>query len=514
MDLIDLTTDLGALTQLAATPGRLDDLLSRALDSMKSLVPYDLAAVLQLESGHLKVLSARGKLANDKIQEHSIALEDFPSVRRALETREARVLLEHDHAGSEGDPYDGVLDLPHGHSCMVVPLFAGDQTLGALTFDRSECSPYPEGTLQIAGVYGQIVALAIAEARQNNLLNRYREQLEERYRILKEELHGNSPAGQLIEQSSGPEMVQLVHQAKQVALTNAPVLILGETGTGKEVLAEAIHEWSPRRDHPFIRLNCAALPETLIESELFGHLKGAFSGADRKREGRFAVANGGTLLLDEIGELPIGAQAKLLRVIQEGTFEAVGSDQSIRVDVRIIAATHVDLEKAISEGRFREDLFYRLNVFPLELPPLRERLQDVPSLARTLLDKLAQKSGRGPWTLSDQALRKLSQHSWPGNIRELINVLERATILCPHGELQIDFPGRRGARKKTQLSSPNAFMDDWPSLADLERRYIRQVLDKTKGKIYGAGGAGELLGLKPSTLQSRMKKLGLSRLND
>ncbi|MDF1661490.1 MAG: GAF domain-containing protein, partial [Planctomycetota bacterium] len=193
MDLIDLTTDLGALTQLAATPGRLDDLLDRALDSMKSLVPYDLAAVLELESGQLRVLSARGKLANDKIQAHTIALDDFPSVRRALETREARVLLEHDHAGSEGDPYDGVLDLPHGHSCMVVPLFAGDQTLGALTFDRSECCPYPEGTLQIAGVYGQIVALAIAEAKQNNLLNRYKNQLEERYRLLKEELHGNSP---------------------------------------------------------------------------------------------------------------------------------------------------------------------------------------------------------------------------------------------------------------------------------------------------------------------------------
>ncbi|MDF1661491.1 MAG: sigma-54 dependent transcriptional regulator, partial [Planctomycetota bacterium] len=315
-------------------------------------------------------------------------------------------------------------------------------------------------------------------------------------------------------QSSGPEMVQLVHQAKQVALTNAPVLIMGETGTGKEVLAQAIHEWSPRRDHPFIRINCAALPETLIESELFGHLKGSFSGADRKREGRFAVANGGTLLLDEIGELPIGAQAKLLRVIQEGTFEPVGSDQTIRVDVRIIAATHVDLENAIAEGRFREDLIYRLNVFPLELPPLRERLQDVPTLARTLLEKLSQKSGRGPWTLSDQALRKLSQHSWPGNIRELINVLERATILCPHGELQIDFPGRRGARKKAPSSAPNTGMDDWPSLADLERRYIRQVLDKTRGKIYGPGGAGEILGLKPSTLQSRMKKLGLTRLND
>jgi transcriptional regulator with GAF, ATPase, and Fis domain len=513
MDMIDLTKDLADLTELAGRPGRrLEDLLIRALDSLKALVPYDMAAVLELENGRLKVLSARGRLANDKVRAHSIALEDFPSVRLALETREARVLLEHDHADGEGDPYDGVLDLPHGHSCMVVPLFAGDQTLGALTFDRTECCPYPDNTLQIAGIYGHIVALAISEAKQAALLNRYRKQLEERYRILQEELVGPNPAGELLSQSLSGEMVQIVSQGQQVAPTNVPVLITGETGTGKEILAAAIHDWSPRSKHPFIKINCAALPENLIESELFGHVKGAFSGAEKKRHGRFAVANGGTLLLDEIGELPVSSQAKLLRVLQEGTYEAVGSDQSIKVDVRIIASTHLDLEQAIEDGRFREDLYYRLNVFPLELPPLRERLEDLPLLSQNILKSLAQKTGRGPWTLSPSSMEKLSRHSWSGNIRELINVLERATILCPHGALDLDIPGRRAGRKKSSEAPVKVQADGWPSLADLERRYIRQVLDKTKGKIYGAGGAGEVLGLKPSTLQSRMKKLGLSRL--
>src|SRR5690606_37865212 len=218
----------------------------------------------------------------------------------------------------------------------------------------------------------------------------------------------------------------LVRVAKQVAASQLPVLIGGETGSGKEVLAQAIHAWSPRSEGPFVKLNCAAIPENLVESELFGHVKGAFSGAAMARRGRFLTANGGSILLDEIGDMPLGAQAKLLRVLQEGTFEALGSDDTIRVDVRVIAATHTDLREAVQNGTVREGLYDRLAGFPIQLPALRDRVEDIPIIASEVLERLAAKTGRGPWTLSNPALERLVAHPWPGNVRELANVLERA----------------------------------------------------------------------------------------
>lgn len=516
VDLIDLTSDLKDLAQLAADPDSVDDLLVRALDSLKSIVPYDLAAVLELQrdEDQLRVRKALGPLANDKVRNHSISLRDFPSIRQAMERRVPQILEEHDHRDGEGDPYDGVLDLEHGHSCMVVPLFAGDRTLGAMTFDRIECRPYPQGTAELAGIYGQIVSLAIAEAEKSELLDRYRQQLQEQNRLLQEEVAGPSAAGALLKNSQDSAMQRVVRLSEQVAGTDAPVLILGETGTGKEVLAAAIHEWSKRGQKPFVKINCAALPEALLESELFGHKKGAFSGAAEDRPGRFAVANGGTLLLDEIGELPLEAQAKLLRVLQEGTYEPVGSDSSVRVDVRILAATHVSLEAAIEQGRFREDLYYRLNVFPIDLPPLRERGLDILLIAQQILAQLQKQTGRGPWRLSPASERRLRSHDWPGNVRELRNCLERATILQHLGELDVELsPRRRGAKQQSSAHDSASQPPDglWLTMDEMQRQYIERVLEKTQGKVYGQGGAAELLGMKPTTLQSRMKKLGISR---
>ena len=506
----DATRDLKALADLAGQSGSINDVLERALDSLGQLIPNDLAVVLGLKEQSLQVLVARGPLADDAVRHHTWRLTEHPTLRRALEERRAQVLTEDHHASGEGDPYDGVVDLPHGHSCMVVPLFAGERMLGAMTFDRTVCGRYEPRVVEMAEVYGKIISLAFLYAEQSELLQRQREQLEERSRVL-DEAGGGTDAIGLLERSLSPAMRRLVIQARQVAMADAPVLIRGETGTGKEILSRAVHDWSSRRNGPFLQLNCAAIPENLIESELFGHVKGAFSGAGQGRPGRFLAANGGTLLLDEIGDMPLAAQAKLLRVLQEGTFERVGSDVPVKVDVRIIAATHRDLEASVQSGDFREDLFYRLDVFPVEIPTLSERPEDIEVIATGVLDRIAQRTGRGPWRLTDRALRSLRQQQWPGNVRQLVNTLERATILVPEGLLEEPTVTQRSGRRPRHEAPVIPHEEILPWL-DMERQHLERALRRTAGKIYGPGGAAELLGLKPTTLQSRMRKLGVQRL--
>lgn len=506
--LLDLTHDLKELTRLAAHPGDMDGLLTRALDFLEGVVPYDLAAILELEGDDaLRVRCARGPLADRRVKSHRVSLAQQPGMRSALLTRRVRVQLKHDH--EEGDPYDGVLDLPHGHSCMVVPLYSGDRTLGAMTFDRAVCEVYPRAAVDLVTIYGQIIALAMVAAEHAELLERQTARLTEERRLLLDEVNVEGDATQLLLSSGSASMQRLTQMARQVAVTDAPVLITGETGSGKELLARAIHQWSDRAGSSFVKLNCAALPEHLVESELFGHKKGAFTGAEHDRPGRFQVANGGTLLLDEVGELPAPAQAKLLRVLQEGTFEPVGSDRAVKTDVRIVAATNVDLDLAIAKGNFREDLYYRLAVFPLELPPLRERTEDLPRLVEQHLLALKKRTGRGPWSLSRSALERLSAYDWPGNVRELRNALERATILVPRGELELEPP--RTKRGRARLLEANGPGGELPTLEVVERDYLLKVLEATGGKIYGPGGAAEITGLKPSTLQSRLARLGVRR---
>ena len=508
-DLESAGRDLKDLARQAQHPGNLDDIMTRALESLHGLIPHDLAAVLGIDGPDLKVLAARGPLADEAIRSHRISLRDHPSILRALNTRRPLVLDEDHHAHGEGDPYDGVLDLPTDHSCMVVPLYTPDRPLGLITFDRLVCGTYDAQTIALADAYGQVLSLALLFAEQSEELRRYRERIDERERVLVQETGDGGEAGARLERSRSSGMRRLVEQARQVARTDAPVLILGETGTGKEVLARALHGWSARADAPFLTLNCAAIPETLIESELFGHVKGAFSGADTARPGRFLAADGGTLLLDEIGDMPAAAQAKLLRVLQEGSFEPVGSDVPVSVDVRILAATHRDLQAAVAAGDFREDLFYRLDVFPLTVPPLRERAEDMDVLAEDVLAGLARRTGRGPWELDAAARRVLAARDWPGNVRQLVNVLERATILSPVGVLTAaDLGDPRAAAAPPRKSASS---DRVETLAEVERRHLAEVLRRTGGKIYGEDGAAVLLGLKPTTLQSRLRKLGIDR---
>jgi transcriptional regulator with GAF, ATPase, and Fis domain len=305
-----------------------------------------------------------------------------------------------------------------------------------------------------------------------------------------------------------PGLTAVLDKVRRVAPTDATVLIGGETGTGKELIARAIHSASRRRDRPLIKVNCAALPAGLVESELFGHEKGAFTGAIARHTGRFELAEGGTIFLDEIGELPAETQAKLLRVLQEREFDRVGGTSPRKVDVRVIAATNRDLLRAVREKAFREDLYYRLSVFPILLPPLRERSDDIPLLARFLLDKFAVRIGRRFEGIDPGTLRRLMAYRWPGNVRELENVLERAVILAtgPTLELDPDVLGHPGAGPLPVVAVKAA-----GTLEEVERNHVLEVLGQTRWVIDGPRGAAAILGLHPNTLRSRLKKLGLSR---
>ena len=297
---------------------------------------------------------------------------------------------------------------------------------------------------------------------------------------------------------AGPAIKKVLQQVEQVAKTTATVLLAGETGTGKELVARAIHRLSPRREKPLITVNCASLPPTLIESELFGREKGAYTGALTRQAGRFEIADGSTLFLDEIGELPLELQGKLLRVLEEGRFERLGSTRTIQVDVRVIAATHRELKKEVDRGNFREDLFYRINVFSIEIPPLRERTEDIPLLVWAFVNEFSDKMGKKILTVTRKTMESLQRYPWPGNVRELRNVIERAVIVSSGEFLQVQIP-----------LLPDADHHSAITLEEAEHRHILEVLEKTGWRIKGPRGAAEILGLKPSSLYSIMKKLGI-----
>jgi transcriptional regulator with GAF, ATPase, and Fis domain len=513
-NILDLTSDITAASRMGASTDQVNRLLGESLETLGKLIPFDLATIMELRGEELAVRVSRGEFSGPKVDAHKLRLPDFPGIRELLSADSARAFTDHDHSEGDGDAFDGVLNLPHGHSCMVVPLRAREEALGIMTFDRKICQRYPDDVVDLAAVIGKLLAMSIGYGEQTAMLTRVRDQLQEQNRLLGERVDGSANAGDLMEASRSPAMMQVVRQARQVAITDAPVLITGETGTGKEVLANAIHEWSSRSGRPMISINCAALPPNLIESELFGHVKGAFSGATRSRMGRFQAANGGTLLLDEVGELPLDLQAKLLRALQDGCFEPVGSDRTIRVDVRIIAATNADLLTAVAERKFREDLYYRLAVFPVHLPPLRARQEDIVPIAENFLMALARRSGRGPWNLAEGSKRWLRDQEWRGNVRELINTLERATILSRGRELTLGRDIPMAQPSSDEPDGRRSGVPAIPTLEEMERRHIERALTMTNGKLYGEGGSADILGINPNTLRSRMKKLGLGGARD
>jgi chemotaxis protein methyltransferase CheR len=340
----------------------------------------------------------------------------------------------------------------------------------------------------------QKLRLALAE------ITKYKEQLEEESACLRQEINLVCNYKSIIGSSNALKYV--LFKIEQIAAADTTVIIFGETGTGKELIARAIHEQSLRKDRPMLTINCAALPTNLIESELFGHEKGAFTGAHARQAGRFEIADKATLFLDEIGELPLASQAKLLRVLQDGEFERLGSSRTSRVDVRIIAATNRDLEEDVRQGKFRQDLWYRLNIFPITVPPLRERLDDIPQLLEFFIDKFSRKQGKVITSMGMTVLETLQQYPWPGNIRELENVIERAVITTTGSSLSL---------ADALLPSSAEKQLPFKSLAEMERNYILKVLEETNWKVSGKNSAAEILNLNRSTLRARMDKLDIRK---
>jgi len=391
-------------------------------------------------------------------------------------------------------------------SNATMPLIVGGKIIGALGFGtlRRErtWTPAVLARLQlVAQMVGTVLARRDTDRQLRAALaenEQLRARLERENRYLREQARSTAGAPQLVGQ--GPAMQQVLSLVERVAPTDAPVLLLGETGVGKELVAEEIHARSARAQRTLVKVNCAALAPTLIEGELFGREKGAYTGALNRQIGRFELAHGSTLFLDEVCELPFDLQAKLLRVLQDGTFERLGSPHSARADVRIIAATNRDLEQAVTDGNFRADLYFRLAVFPVVVPPLRERPEDIPLLVRAIVDEVGRKMGKRIDAIDEGSLAALQRYAWPGNVRELRNVVERAIILSGEGTLRIERPLPRAKAAAVSLM-----------LEDVERSHILRVLEQAGWRIRGTEGAAEVLGLPPTTLEARMTKLGIRR---
>jgi formate hydrogenlyase transcriptional activator len=418
-------------------------------------------------------------------------------------------------------------------SVFVLPLIAGEKTLGVLGLDSPRFGPaQPPTPLDVKWleVFAAQAAIGLGNARLYQLSQQDRARLRgvvRERRALRQEVLGLRSAirqaysfGPIVGDSEGFKLV--LSELQQVAGSDVTVLLLGETGTGKELLARAVHERSSRAARPFVPVNCAAIPENLVESEMFGHERGSFTGAHVRKAGRFELAHKGTLFLDEIGDLPLSAQAKLLRVLQDGEVYRVGSTQPVKVDVRVVAATNQDLSARVIERKFRDDLFYRLSVFPIRIPPLRDRAEDIPLLASHLADGCARRMGKSVKGIAPDALAALTAYSWPGNVRELQNVIERAVILATHEVITADqisldrlvppmlTPPIRASDAALHL--PPQVAERPPStLADAERVAIIRALRQAEGRISGPAGAAAILGLKPTTLHAKMKKLGVRR---
>jgi formate hydrogenlyase transcriptional activator len=419
-----------------------------------------------------------------------------PLLRNDLET-------EREYPAEEMAYGDGV------RSYVIVPLVVRGASIGALAVASTTPRQYAEDDVRFLQEAAGQVALVIANMMAYEEIAALKARLERENVYLQEEIHHEHNFVEMV--GSSPALLDVLRKLEQIAPTDATVLISGETGTGKELIARAIHNRSARKERPLVKVNCAAISAGLVESELFGHVKGAFTGAIERRVGRFQLADGGTIFLDEVGELPLDTQVKLLRVLQEQEFEPVGSSRSVRVDVRVIAATNRNIEDAVQAGRFRADLYYRLHVVPIRVPPLRERPGDIPLLVAFFLGQSGKKFGKRIAGVAQSTLERMQAYSWPGNIRELQNVIERAAVLCRGGVLELDddlLPMAPTSRIAAAASGEGTSL---ATLEDVERTHIRAVLERVGWLIDGPRGAAGILSLHPNTLRSRMAKLGIKR---
>jgi formate hydrogenlyase transcriptional activator len=403
--------------------------------------------------------------------------------------------------------WPGLLErVPYGvESYCWLPLTTARRRLGALVFTSKQPSAYAEADLDFLHQVANQVAVAVENALAFHEIEALKDKLAEEKAYLEEEVRTEHEFGDIVGES--PVLRAVLKAVETVAPTDSTVLVCGATGTGKELIARAVHDLSPRKGRTFVKLNCAAIPTGLLESELFGHEKGAFTGAIAQKVGRFELANEGTLFLDEIGDIPLELQPKLLRVLQEQEFERLGGTRTIRVNARLVAATNCDLQKMVADGRFRSDLFYRLNVFPIAMPTLRERPEDIPRLVRHFTQRFARRMGRRIESIPSATMDALVHYSWPGNVRELQNVIERAVILSPGPTLQVSPADLQIVPAQIQPESASIPI----TLLDAEREHILAALVATEWVVGGPRGAAQRLGMKRSTLQKKMQKLGIAR---
>ncbi len=394
-------------------------------------------------------------------------------------------------------------------SRYLVPLMRAEGCIGVMGIASKDVGCYDESDTQFISEVANQIALAVENMNAYEEIAELKSRLELENTYLQEEIGKQHNFDEII--GSSPELLKLLENVELAAPTDSNVLIFGETGSGKELIARAIHGRSLRKNRPLVKINCAAMPAGLVESELFGHVKGAFTGAAQARVGRFELADGGTLFLDEVGEMPIETQVKLLRVLQEKQFEPVGSNRTVKVDVRIIAATNRDLGKAIKSGGFRSDLYYRLNVIPLHVPSLHDRKSDIPEMVMHFLEQSSKRIGKPTPSVSQDTMKLLVDYSWPGNIRELQNVIERGVVLCKGNILKLGSDLLPTEDRRQNGVAIESVSDSPATLNAVEKEHILQVLDKTKWLISGPSGAGAILDLHPNTLRSKMAKLGIKR---
>lgn len=503
-----LLADLSAAF-VEASAERLDEMIQKSLKILVEFLGNDRSTLIRITDDEHQVLVTHchsvpgckpfplGPVADERLPWFIGQLRRGKEVfvRRVPEDLPAEAQKEREYCLANGF-----------QSNVSVPLKAGGGVVGAITFAflNRQCE-WPAEVVSRLHLIGSVFAHALENKRADEALRRalvenekLRRRLEQENQYLREQVVLKYKHGQIVGRSEALKSV--LCQVERVAVTDAPVLLLGETGTGKELLAQRIHELSARNDRPMVIVNCASLPATLIESELFGREAGAYTGAASAQVGRFVVADGSTLFLDEVGEFPVELQAKLLRVLQDGRFERLGSPVTMRVNVRIVAATNRDLAQAVREGKFRADLYHRLNVFPIHVPPLRERREDIPSLVWAFVEALGSRMGKTIKSIPRKTMERLQRYPWPGNVRELSNAIERAMILTADDTLRVDVPLATG-----QATPPRR------TLKDIEREEIVRALHDTGWRIRGDFGAAAILGLKPTTLEARMAKLGIRR---
>ncbi|HSA21482.1 MAG TPA: sigma 54-interacting transcriptional regulator [Myxococcota bacterium] len=509
--MIDANEFFKEATKAISSNLKIDTALHRLLLVLQSAMPTDevFLGVYDPESLTVRII-ARALPGGGQL------LEKVVSIPRGALATIARRLEEADPSGltfilpgGDGDAVGSVMaaafDKRGDYSALARLLFIEGQRAALLVLYSAGPGRYTAEHARLIDQVNDPLSIAVTNALRFQELVRLKDSLEEDNRALRKEMH-HLVGVEVVGAQFGLRGV--MELARKVAPLGSPVLLLGETGSGKDVIANAIHRMSARRERPFVKANCGAIPASLIDSELFGHERGAFTGAVARRRGLFERADRGTLFLDEIGELPMDVQSRLLRVLQTGEYHVVGGSASMRVDVRLIAASNRDLRRMVQEGRFREDLWYRLNVFPITLPPLRERLDDLPSLVHHFLQRKSaeQRLARVP-PLGPGALQRLLAYPWPGNVRELQNVIERALILSPEGPLSFaDLLPLPAGGASGGFSAPG---DGSVRLDDFERCHIQTVLGRVGGRVNGPQGAAELLGIHPNTLRHRMRRLGI-----